>query len=318
MAVKYCVFWIPTMYHHEGVQIPIKKEISDDISDDANNRHHVTVTLTDQYDIIVKNEREEITLKYEDRCNNGLYLYSFDIENENSFLKNEIPNAIYHLIKGFYHTHEFHNNTTDSLLRAYLSASHVNINSKNNEAITHYLKLYEEKFKAYSQQITALCNRLTHNSSIRGSKHEILENHKLLQEICNNALGEALYCNTLLSSKYVDFELKENDYNNEQRKLIINIKNAIENIKLVENKNQSEFNYRNTKIAYKNNTSSFWLTAIGIILSAISIFLAVKSFQTPAFVNDLKKGQNTTQQKLEMNFNKMSDVEKILKIRIKK
>lgn len=281
------------MYHNAFEHEPICKEIKKNISDNVLYQHHLTVNLFDNRDIQIKNDKESVVLNYIESSKNGLVLYSYEIkEDEDSFLKREIPNAIYHLIKGFYHLHEYHEDTADSLLRAYESDSKVDIKSVNNAAITRYLQTYEEKFQAYSMQISCLYSRLTQNSTKKTEKFKLLENHELFENLCNNSLGEALYCNTLLKSKYVDGCPKSDNSCDLQRKIILNINNAIENIRLMEQKNQIDFALKGTKIAFKNNTTGLIIAVVGILLALCGIYLTVRSLNTPKYAKDILEYEN--------------------------
>ena len=64
----------------------------------------------------------------------------------NPFLwTNIFPNAIYHIVKSFYHTHEHHETDEDSLLTAYTSPDPIAIKDPDNKALVHYLQLYDEE-----------------------------------------------------------------------------------------------------------------------------------------------------------------------------
>ena len=53
------------------------------------------------------------------------------------------PEAVYHIIKGFYHIHEFHEDENDSSLSAFISPKDIDIHEPNNAALQHYLKKHE-------------------------------------------------------------------------------------------------------------------------------------------------------------------------------
>lgn len=303
MALKYCAFWIPTIYHSENCPC-IQNNISRDISDNASQRHHITVTLNTDRGIVIVNNTGTVKLTYKTHSKNGLYLYEYDIDEESDssllFISKEMPNAIYHIIKELFHSHVHHEENADSLLRAYVSNEPFDIKTENNPALVHYLSIYENKFIAYSNQISSLCNTLLSNSMIITKKHLNLGGYKEIERLCFNALGEALFCETLLNSKYTnsDNHLSNIDHN-KQRIRILNIRNAVQNIKLIEKRNLTEFNFRNTKIAFKNNTQGLTISIFSIILATIGIYLTVKSFSTPQYAKDILVSQINLENELD-------------------
>ena len=313
MALTYCAFWIPTIYQSDK-SVSKLNNITRDISDNSSQQHHITVDLKSNFDIAITNSVGKVMLKYIDRSKNGLYLYEYDIDEKHDsslhFVSNEMPNAIYHIIKELFHSHVHHEENADSLLRAYLSPTLIDIKSENNPALVHYLNIYENKFIAYSNQISFLCNQLLSNSKIIAKKHINLDGFKEVERFCHNALGEALYCETLLNSKYTnsDNHLTNNSHN-EQRIRILNIRNAIQNIKLIERRNLTEFNYRNTKIAFKNNTQGLRISLLSILLAAFSIYLTVKSFNTPKYAIKIIESQNKLENKLDTSDYKIKQLE---------
>lgn len=273
MAKKYYVFLIP-FKHHATIRKVINNPIRENISDEDGDVHHVKITLNeDNKNIIVDNDTSEIILCYEDHCEIGLYLYSYENCDNSSFLKDKIPNAIYHMIKGFYHVHEHHDNNADSVLKNALeSDEYINIKSVNNEAFCYYVNIYEEKFNSYFQQLNVLWEELDRRSKIKHEKGKLLDRYKNLIGFCHKALGELLYCNTLLNSQYIN----ESGAGKDLKMQVFNIKNTIDNIKLIEAKCQMEFNYKSTLISFKDSFRYFIISTIlaiiGVILAVLSIF----------------------------------------------
>ncbi|MEI8271561.1 MAG: hypothetical protein WCG08_02975 [Paludibacter sp.] len=313
MALKYCAFWIPTIYHLDNSAC-IQNNITKDISDNSAQKHHITVNLGANRDIVITNNTGALTLKYKVHSKNGIYLYEYEIDEKSDtsllFISMEMPNAIYHIIKELYHSHVHHEENADSLLRAFVSDQPIDIRTENNEALVHYLTIYEKKFIAYSDQISTLCNKLISNGNIVTKKHLNLNGYKQIDKLCHNALGEALYCETLLNSKYTNSDNHLiDDSHNQQRIRILNIKNAIQNIKLIEKRNLAEFNYRNTKIAFKNHTQGFIISLLSISLATISIYLTVRSFNTPKYAKEIIETQDTIQNRLDSTNYKIKQLE---------
>ena len=300
MARKYCVFWIPTIFHIQ--QKHIATSTSNNISDIESCPFLVTVTLESSGNVIItpnKKEDHKVCLNFVESSRNGLFLYYYenknsdtDNEQDENFISEHIPNAIYHLVKGFYHIHEHHDAEEDSLLKAFLSDKPVKIKEPNNEALCHYLHEYEKKFKAYSKQISVSFLHLQQKSlDWRNIYGLFTRGSRAISKICQQALGEYVYCNSLLQSKYNEqTDLVGNTTIDKQidkvRIMVFNIKNAVRNIELLNAKNQTYFNYKNTRV-------SVWIAFIGIIIAILGIVLTVKSFQEPDYVKTvLDKQEN--------------------------
>ena len=268
MAKKYCVLWIPSLYYVDTHDVIDGKEKEKNISDEKGEEHHVKISLQENKNIIVKNDAFQMELRYERHCKNGLYFYSYEIEGDDEHFLSRVPNAIYHTIKEFYHTHEHHAKDADSLLTALVSENKI----EDNEAINHYLSIYKQKFIAYSQIANKLFDKLEENSEKKSSKFKLLSDYKKFTSFCHCALGEYLYCNTLLKST-------------DDSELIFNIKNTVDNIKFIENKSQTEFSRRSTKIG-------FTIASIGIILAVLGVILTIRSFKTPDYIGELEELQN--------------------------
>lgn len=280
MGLKYCVFWIPTIYQH-GIPIPLKDEVNGDISDNSDKNHIISIKLQANRDFVISNETSQsITLNFIDGSRNGLLLYSYDAnmlaDTTLGFIVDKMPNAVYHMIKEFYHVHEFHQSDTDSLLSAYESDSKVDIKQNNNPALNHYLELYQSKLKAYANQISQLSQQLNIITKKASQKYIALDAFKVVDDLCINAIGEGLYCNTLLSSKYTKCNRLNINSHNEQRLRILNINNSLKKIQVNKTKNSVEFNFRMTKLSFKNTSFSFLLAWSSIILAIISFVITFK------------------------------------------
>lgn len=157
MSKCYAVLWIPTVNHlkinfeephNDGIKIA-------DISDIIGRPFKIKIqTNGKNIDILTQNEIESdtfdsfITLHFEKFSHNGMIKYSFEPkffeDGEFGFDDESFPGVVYHIIKEFYHIHEFHEDETDSSLLPYLSKKDINISEPDNEAIKHYLENYEK------------------------------------------------------------------------------------------------------------------------------------------------------------------------------
>ena len=195
------------------------------ISDIDNNPLFLDITLkrnTDDLhpqrrsvDIKCKRQKDsdyvwELFLKSEDTSRNGLakYSYIYDRKQKNPLLNSDgnLTHAVYHAIKRFYHSHHFHESCKDSIVNPYCSKSmDVNIKAVDNEAILHYLSLFEEMFSRFlgdfRTQSEIIEKFYSGGAGGEGKDRAFKASNFLLSE-CTNALGISLFAKSLLLSKY--------------------------------------------------------------------------------------------------------------------
>lgn len=270
------------MYHQEpAVLESVPNTINDEISDGITTKvHHVSISIDrenkDNRDITItsrigNNKGTTINLKYINASHNGLIQYYYEADNRNheaNFICKAIPNAIYHLIKGFFHEHEYHNPKGDSTLLAYTSDSEVNIKEQDNKALIYYLEQYEEKFRGYRDLAFEKLQFIEekNNESAEEYYMNYLMRHSNLDTFCNNALGESLYYEALLYSWYNDsckYDTTGNVYSACNRddtksenskhlhRLALNAKNAIDSIRIIQFSNKHLFDYKNSGYTIK-------------------------------------------------------------------
>ena len=241
MAESYCVFWLPRLYHKDlAVLDPKKTIISEEISDNVGNDrisilskeqiaaltdiekanvHHVSVEIdtldNSNRDIRIlsrsglKDKVKEVTvdLKYISSSRNGLIQFFYKTDNRNpeaKFITLALSGAIYHLIKGFFHVHEYHANNADSTLFAYTDDNEIDLSANDNSALMFYLKQYEKKFRGYRDSINDKLSLIEEKDkeSLDERFFNCTTRHRVLAQQCINALGESLYYDALLHSWY--------------------------------------------------------------------------------------------------------------------
>lgn len=227
---KYCVFWLPRIFHGETILkpaltgSPISFKISDNVTfhsahdaeieflpiDDSYRRFDIRVTSfgPDGRDVDVPDKAAELLLHWGGASRNGLTKFWYDTADdvppgEEAFIRKALPRAIYHEIKSHFHRHEYHKSDSDSVLEAYMSDVDVDIKSPDNAALLHYLNIYAQKFSRYNEYAL---EKVTH---IEGLEHQpegyyaaFIDKHRNLERFCRNALGEAQYYRALVDSWY--------------------------------------------------------------------------------------------------------------------
>lgn len=233
--------------------------------------------------IVIKAKHENgsvfdtLILQCIDARQNGLFQYCYNVDpkyldqdGEGKYLLNSnlnITNAIYHHIKSFYHTHEFHDAIKDSILHPFSSDRPVDLTQVNNPALLHYIdefskvlvdehafikelkSIHFEYYRNLSLSISQTDSRLqpnTYTALIQEKIHYL--NHQLTDCVaqCNKALNMHTYYQSLLFSQYnktynpiLSFFSREKLHTDFHRK-ILNAANAIKAITLL-HKEMSEF-----------------------------------------------------------------------------
>jgi len=138
----------------------------------------------------------------------GFVVYKLTLDDdEDDFLcqvlRQSMPKAIYHYIKGFFHEHQFHLSEDDSLLDSYFSQSEIILSDiETQKAI---LKVYIQSYINKYAGCILLCRDTLHRVS-RNLQQDIKlgdSQHELRQIIENNQAildGESLYCDFLINS----------------------------------------------------------------------------------------------------------------------
>ena len=235
----YAILWIPTVSH---IPIPFEKPLNgnvrcDNISDIPEEPFNIKVVARERdIEIYVQDEVDSecfipfITLKYEDFSHNGMVKYSYDAkflsEDGFGFDDKEFPAAVYHLIKSFYHTHEFHEDETDSSLVPYLSREDVNIHEDDNPALREYLRNHEETVinlvKGGQQYLREVLDK-EKNKGITLA----LPDYDSFSKLFVMARGYNVYFHSLCGSVYNRSCNTSNCREKEMRRRAFNIKNSV-------------------------------------------------------------------------------------------
>ena len=200
------VLWIPTLVY-TGFDDPLITQVEKNISDIPENELFVKLELVNGKHFCVSIRNDDgvyspfVNLERVSVSWNGLIQYTYKSTSGKDkgfrFTSTEFPTAIYHIIKSFYHIHDFHPAETDSTFRPYVSPGKVDIKAENNVALLHYLSMYGE-FMSNSVK------------SLQFAIRAVRENRKLvkpgtrsfIQELCLFAKGYEVYMGVLYRSKY--------------------------------------------------------------------------------------------------------------------
>lgn len=215
MSQCFVVLWIPTVNHipltfdkpnHNGV-------IKDNISDHPDSEKFMVKIIAKRRDIEIyiqsatdpDNYDYFLTLKFVDFSHNGMIKYTFTPRylegSEFCFDDKTFPEAVYHMIKSLYHTHEFHEKEIDSSLKPYLSRTDINIHEVDNDALCWYLTKYEAILRNLVKDA-----RIVVGKAINQTKHQkdddIRKRYESFLKMHIMALGYDAYVSSLYHSIY--------------------------------------------------------------------------------------------------------------------
>ncbi len=250
----YAVLWIPTIVYRDLKEVVTTTTKETNISDDQGNSLNVRVCLleNESVNIDIYSDAESdyehyITLKFIKPSCNGLRLYSYEYtanpqyKDGFQFTDKIFPEAIYHIIKEFYHKHDFHESANDASLIAFTSREEVNIQDDDNPALAHYLQRYEFVLRSIVDSIHEWLESIRAKSDIKDAIF------KAFPKLCLKARGYEVYMDTLYHSRY-NKKCRVNCYDNRKlRQRAFNIENAQRYIKA------AEYEY---SIKYQHNSST--------------------------------------------------------------
>jgi hypothetical protein len=105
---------------------------------------------------------ENLFLKCIETHSSGLFQYEYECEGKGFLLnkKFNVINVVYHCIKSFYHEHEYHNNSADSIVAPFCSVNRISLTESDNQGLLHYMNLFKEMFEADADLLTEYKNNL--------------------------------------------------------------------------------------------------------------------------------------------------------------
>ncbi len=153
-------------------------------------------------------EGYELVLECTGKSEEGFLVYKTDLEEEvnailSDCLRCGMKKTIYHYVKGFFHEHQYHHASDDSLLNAYFSPGEIDLSQKPQKyaVVSNYLTAYELKYSGYvdesedtiRQVIGQIEERKRLSKNVKLLRASILNNMKVLD-------GESRYCKYLMDS----------------------------------------------------------------------------------------------------------------------
>ena len=225
------------------------------------------------------NKDKHIYLDNEERDDEtGFLVYSMTIhdEQDNSDfflegLKEEMPTALYHYIKGFFHKHINHASEADSKLQAYrFNGDNYVFDQNRQEVLNGVLSAYEFLF---SGQVCFVRNQLHDALEALSNNQNKFRNLNILDKLAvttNNVLGEISYCEFLLNEY-------DNIVNQDLKK---QIKQAIQTLKNDYQQLLFWNNHFHARFSYSDGIHGVRWGVAGVVISCLSLLL---TFVLPLF-----------------------------------
>lgn len=312
----YVVLWIPTIVYDDFSK-PLRNSLEKNISDIPGKELVVRLDLSREGDFSVYTKNGEhfdllVKLKKEQISSNGLMMFSYSStsvkENGFRFTSTEFPTAIYHMLKEFYHVHDFHDNDSDSSLAPFVSSVKIDIQENDNEALKHYLIAYSKVISNTSNYIRFLSRRVRINK-----KGFDFQTRGMIQKLCLYARGYEVYMGVLYHSKYNTICNVDSD-DRGWRHHACNINNGLNYIRIIEREHglyiQQAFVDKvindaaeSVKMARKSNWFGLVSIIIGIISLVVALVIASKSTKE---LNDVK---DSIEQEIEIIPASLSETE---------
>lgn len=274
-----------------------------------------------------------VKLIYKDESRNGMihYLYEDAIlqDSDFKFTGTNFPEVVYHMIKEFYHEHNFHESENDSSLKPYISHCSDDFEFKvpNNKALLHYLKCYEKVLKGMVAQSKMWMNILRNKNLDNNTKVFVA-----IPKLCLMARGYDAYLSTLYNSRYntwcrLDYipeqeEVAEKcESKKDLRQIAFNIENSIKYFRALEYEFSLTYQQKNTEsvinqVAAKaelnmnaTSKSSKDSTKLAIFSIVFSLVFSLGSMVYSARLSEQSSEElKATKQSLDTSIQELSDV----------
>ncbi len=229
--------------------------------------------LSDSCDIVLNYSIEKklldktLIFNYIKSDDRGFVIYKLDLnEQQTDFLcerlRMEMPNALYHYFKSFFHRHVFHDDSVDSLLRPYTSSAPIKWDDTNvrNEIVGRLIADYERKFngecKMHSRNYEKIVEKLEKG-------YKIVEMHDRmgrLYEHEKNTLNERTFCNFLMRSFPCCVSA--------DRKRLL--KETIAHLEVLTLKSESSFSKISTSLGLGYSMKGYYVGIGGLLFGCIS------------------------------------------------
>ncbi len=248
--------------HDEYIGVSVKGRIDDQFRIDIS--YHLSDDATERH-LYLNKVHHTLT---------GFLVYSIELSddtaNDNFFvaeLRREMPTALYHFIKGFFHTHVNHASDADSKLKAYsVQAENFNFDAHKGVILDRVLGCYEDLF---SGQVTIVQSQLSDALKFLSEDVNKFRNLDILDKLAvttNNVLAEVSYCEFLLTQHEEDAATHD---------ICIRIKQAIKTLK--DNQKQLVFwnSHFHTRFSYADGVAGVRWGVGGFIIGCLSILLSI-------------------------------------------
>lgn len=307
------VMWIPAT--EKGKPQIIATDLGEETLKDDERYKGVVIRglIENDYDIKIEYHISDESVPHEIKFVNtyqgetGFLVYTLALQddpvNEDFFvsvLREEMPTALYHYIKGFFHQHKYHEEEADSKLMAYCYKSdNFSFDKKRADILSEICQSYKNLF--YGQLLflqkeldDALCDLAKDNRKFR--------NLEILDELAvstNNVLGEVAYCEFLLQQHNND--IPSND--------CCEIRQCVSTLQTCQKQILFWNNHFHTKFSYSDGISGVRWGVAGFIVGCISLIFSI-------ILSLSNQSEGKLEKAIETNTEIINDLEKDVKLLI--
>ena len=305
------VMWIPTT--EEGYPQILEKELPKETLRDDKQYEGVVIKgkIEKNYDIKIEYQITSDQIPHEVNFINvhkeksGFLVYTLTLQetpvNEDFFvsiLRKEMPTALYHYVKSFFHRHEYHEDEVDSKLMVYCTRqANFSFEKCRFDVLREICESYKEMFQG---QLYFVQKELNDALYALAKDKRKFRNLKILDELAvstNNILSEVAYCEFLLRQYCVD--IPEDDCREIRCKVSV----------LQNYQRQIIFwnNHFHTKFSYSDGISGVRWGVAGFIVGCISLILSI-------ILSLSNQSENKMREAIETNTKIINELEKDVKL----
>ncbi|MBR4563663.1 MAG: hypothetical protein IKO26_04345 [Paludibacteraceae bacterium] len=318
MSTSYFVLWIPQIKKEKPhvIRVDLPKKKLQDIKHIQPLFVQGKISL-ETYDIILKysigNEipDKKLIFNYIESDERGFVIYKLELDDQQDdflcrTLRTEMPNAIYHYFKSFYHRHMFHDESEDSLLRPFFSLEPIKWNDSKirNNVVERLIEDYETKFGGASDLYELFRNRIeTSLESYRNIWRMQVLLQRLYQQV-RDTLSERLYCEFLLRSfpKSTDSVRKSE------------LKSTINNLEIMVFQMETSINKRFSLAGLEYSVNGFIVGVIGVIIGLGSMVFSLmdSQYQSRKSTKELNENKETLKENIRLEADSLRKNEQVI------
>lgn len=199
------ILWIPNLT--ANVSLKIRKEKIEHYNISDTDVNYITASIDRnswniEFSYEFQNETHRMLLTPFQANANGFLFYELADQTESDSclaqtMSKGIHAGVYHLIKEFFHEHNFHSAEEDSILHARFFQTIEEYRQSQTSDRDYYIKEYHKKFRTFFNDINGDISVLENSLSLMRYR-EVYKGYKRVLDLINRFNGEYLYYQSLI------------------------------------------------------------------------------------------------------------------------